>query len=257
MFKDKMKTPAIPERVFTLCKIVEKGDINKTDLKNKMEPDFVDNTSAYFRDYYEAAEELNLISESDGMVSLAVDKEVIKSTESLRKFINGNLENFKDGHFYKMTKAYFSSSSDVLYGETNIAASAGEYSAKAGIQLDAPSLRAWRFWVTFLGLAYLHEMFVMPNASVFLHDVIEITQLKKGEKYAFGDFVDAISPYCGIIIDPNKRVLNYGASCGLRTLHDAGIIQMEHILDQEDIWSLYPFEQHSIDQTVTNITICK
>lgn len=35
MFKEKMVTPAIPERVYALCKIVEKGPITTSELKEK------------------------------------------------------------------------------------------------------------------------------------------------------------------------------------------------------------------------------
>lgn len=50
MFKEKMVTTAIPERVFALCKIVEKGSIYAGELKNKMEPEFLGNGSVYFND---------------------------------------------------------------------------------------------------------------------------------------------------------------------------------------------------------------
>lgn len=56
MFKEKMVTTAIPERVFALCKIVEKGSIYSSELKNKMEPEFLGNGSVYFNDYKNAAE---------------------------------------------------------------------------------------------------------------------------------------------------------------------------------------------------------
>lgn len=48
MFKEKMVTTAIPERVFALCKIVEKGSIYSSELKNKMEPEFLGNGSGIF-----------------------------------------------------------------------------------------------------------------------------------------------------------------------------------------------------------------
>lgn len=35
MFKEKMVTPAIPERVYALCKIVEKGPITASEIKEK------------------------------------------------------------------------------------------------------------------------------------------------------------------------------------------------------------------------------
>ena len=38
MFREKMVTSAIPERVYVLCKIVEKGPISGSELREKMEP---------------------------------------------------------------------------------------------------------------------------------------------------------------------------------------------------------------------------
>ena len=64
MFQDKMATPAIPERVYTLCKIVEKKPTTLSDLKEKMEPSYLNQTSSYFSEYRSAAEELKLISVS-------------------------------------------------------------------------------------------------------------------------------------------------------------------------------------------------
>ena len=82
---------------------------------------------------------------------------------------------------------------------------------------------------------------------------------EKDRRYSFGEFISRILPYSQIIIDsdPSSRRLNYGVSNGLRSLHDSGIIKLEHILDQEDIWNLYPLKAHAISGTVTNITICK
>lgn len=71
-----MVTTAIPERVYALCKIVEKGPISLSELKDKMEPEFLGNGSVYFNDYKNAAQELELISVSDDQIQLAVDPKV-------------------------------------------------------------------------------------------------------------------------------------------------------------------------------------
>ena len=100
---------------------------------------------------------------------------------------------------------------------------------------------------------------MIPNADIFLRDVITNAGFEKGRRYSFGEFISRILPFSKIIIDsaPANRQLNYGVSNGLRALHDAGIIKLEHILDQEDIWNLYPLKAHAMSGTVTNITICK
>ena len=253
MFREKMVTPAIPERVYVLCKIVEKGPISSSELKEKMEPAELnaDTSTAYFPDYRTAAEELGLIITSDNMISLAVDPSVIESRQTMRKYVNGVLRKFSDGQFYQVTHAYYMLGADALKTEKNLSNLGPVMSELTGQKVDAMAMRAWRFWVSYLGLGYLQEMFMIPNADVFLQDVIELAGLEKGKKYSFGEFINLISPYCGI----KNRRLSYGMSNGLRTLHDAGILKMEHFLDQKDIWTLYPLKAHPIRDTVTNITI--
>lgn len=259
MFREKMVTPAIPERVYTLCKIVEKKPISSSELKDKMEPDYLNQTTSYYSDYRSAAEELKLISISDNVVSLAVDPRIIKSTATMRKYVNGMLEEFQNGQFYQVTKAYFALDSSILKGEKNVATLAPLIAQKINRPVDATAMRAWRFWVSFLGFGYLQDMFMIPNANVFLNDIISMGGFEKDRRYSFGEFISRILPYSQIIIDsdPSSRRLNYGVSNGLRSLHDSGIIKLEHILDQEDIWNLYPLKAHAISGTVTNITICK
>lgn len=259
MFQDKMVTPAIPERVYTLCKIVEKKPISNSDLKDKMEPDYLNNGSVYYADYRNAAEELRLITTSDNMISLAVEARVIKSIETMRQYVNGMLEEFKNGQFYQVTQAYYSMDSKVLSGDKNVANLAPILSQKLSRPVDAMAMRAWRFWVSFLGFGYLQDMFVIPNADVFLSDIINVAGFEKNHRYSFGEFISQLKPYCNIVVDsnPSVRKLNYGVSNGLRALHDAGYIRLEHIMDQEDIWSLYSLRAHEISGTVTNVTICK
>ena len=259
MFKDKMVTPAIPERVYTLCKIAEKRPISLSDLKEKMEPDFLNQNSTYFGDYRTAAEELNLITISDNMVSVTVEPSVLKSPANMRQYINGMLEEFQAGQFYQVTKAYFELNSNVLHGEKNIANLAPLLSQKTNRPVDAMAMRAWRFWISYLGFGYLQDMFIIPNADVFLRDVIKFVGFENNRRYSFGEFISRILPFAKIVIDSNpiNRQINYGVSNGLRSLHDAGVIKLEHILDQEDIWNLYPLKAHEISGTVTNITFFK
>ncbi len=256
MFKEKMVTPAIPERVYTLCKIVEKGAISSGDLREKMEPDFLGNNSMYFNDYKNAAEELGLITISDDLVSLAVEPKEIKSIGAMRRYINSHLEAFNTGQFYRVTNAYFEKGSDLLKTDKNIANLGPVFSEMTGMPVDAMAMRAWRFWASFLGFGYLQDMFIIPNANVFLWDVICCSGLEKKKMYSIRDFVDAIMPMANIILsDITTKTFSYGTSNGLRALQDAGKIKMEHIHDQEDMWTLYPLKSYSNDSTVTHIAI--
>ena len=256
MFKEKMATEAIPERVYALCKIVEKGPLSTSEIRDKMEPDFLGNSTPYFYYYKNAAEELGLISISDDLISLAVDESVVKNIESMRKYINQKIEMFNSSQFYLVTNAYFEKGSDIFKEDKNIANLAPMYANLTGMDVDVKAMRAWRFWASFLGFGYLQKMFIIPNANVFLKDIIVGTNLEKNRKYSVSEFVEALLPKANIIIsDPASTKFNYGVSNGLRALHDFGVIKMEHILDQKDIWSLYPMKAYSNDPIITNITI--
>lgn len=256
MFKNKMVTTAIPERIFAMCKIVEKAPIVSSELKDKMEPEYLGNGTVYFNDYKNAAEELGLISISDDLISLAVDTKVIRSIECMRKYINSKLEMFNMGQFYLVTNAYFEKGSDIFKEDKNLANLGPLFTQMTGCSIDAVAMRAWRFWASFLGFGYLQDMFIVPNANVFLWDLICNSLLEKGKMYSVSEFVSAITPMGNIVIsDVSNKSFNYGVSNGLRALQDAGKIKMEHILDQKDMWTLYPLKAYSNDSTVTHITL--
>ena len=233
MFRDKMVTPATPERVFTLCKIVEKDARPVSDVREKMEPSALSGDSqVYFSDYRTAAEELGLITNSDQMLSLAVEREHVSSITAMRQYINTKLRGFPDGQFYKVTQAYFNLDATVLSGEKSLANLGPQMTQLTGMQVDAMAMRAWRFWITFLGFGYLHDMFFIPNAHIFIYDILHHLKLEKETTYSFSNFIDLISPYAQIIIgsDTSNHRINYGLSNALRTLHDSGVISLNIFL---------------------------
>lgn len=256
MFKEKMVTPAIPERVYALCKIVERGSITSTELKEKMEPEYLGNGSVYFNDYKIAAEELGLISISDDQIQLAVDSSVVKNISNMRVYVNSHLEKFNAGQFYKVTNAYYEKNAQIFKEDKNIANLGPLFTEMTGMPVDAMCMRAWRFWASFLGFGYLQDMFIIPNAYTFLDDVISVSGLQKKKMYTVSEFVESITPMANIIIsDSVNHKFSYGVSNGLRALHDAGKIKLDHIMDQMDMWTLYPLKSYSSDSTITHITI--
>lgn len=257
MFQNKMVTPAIPERVFTLCKIVEKKALTSSEVKDKMEPAYLNQTTSYYGDYRNAAEELQLITNIDNTISLAVDPDVINSMDSMRYYINGQLDRFREGQFYKVTNGYYSLGEKILHGEQNVANMASVLSQVSGIQVDSTAMRAWRFWAAFLGFGYLQDMFVIPNADGFLSDIIKRAGFNRNYKYPIAEFLRKLRPYSDIIIDSSggERKFSFGVSNGLRTLQDAGFIKMEYIMDQEENWNLYHIDALNASEKVTNVTV--
>lgn len=259
MFKNKMVTPAIPERVYTLCKLIEKKAMSSSEAKEKMEPSYLKQTTSYYNDYRNAAEELQLITMNDNILSLTVDAAVIKNMDTMRYYINGQLDQFREGQFYKVTRAYFDMGEDILHGEQNVANMATAMTSKVGIQIEPTAMRAWRFWAAYLGFGYLQDMFVIPNADVFLRDIIQRANFEKKQKYTITEFLNRIRPHSDIIIDPNNanKIFSFGVSNGLRTLQDTGYIEMENIMDQKETWNLYHIDELSKNETITNITVLK
>jgi len=254
-----MVTPAIPERVYALCKLVEKKAMLSGEVKEKMEPAYLEQSSSYFSDYRNAAEELQLVSNIDNTLALSVDASVIRNMDSMRYYINGQLDRFREGQFYKITRTYFSLGERILHGEQNVANMASFLTEASGIKVDGMAMRAWRFWASYLGFGYLQEMFVIPNADVFLLDTIRRAGFEKNNRYSIGDFLDKMRPHSDIIIDltGGEKVFNFGVSNGLRTLQDAGYIKMEYIMDQGESWNLYHIDALSSSERITNITVLK
>ena len=118
-------------------------------------------------------------------------------------------------------------------------------------------MRAWRFWASFLGFGYLHEMLILPNMYQYLADVLEIVEIKKDTTYLFEEFIEMIYPYCEVALESGleDHKLNFAISNGLRALHDFGIIKLEHKLDGGSSWFLYTSHLHEIKSTVTHVTV--
>ena len=155
-----------------------------------------------------------------------------------------------------MTNAFFEKGSDIFKEDKNIANLGPMFSEMTGLQVDAMAMRAWRFWASFLGFGYLQDMFIIPNANVFLKDIILESNIEKNKMYSISEFVDILSPKANIIFsDLSNKKFNYVVSSVLRALQESGFLKMEHILDQKDIWALYPMKAYSNDSIITNITI--
>lgn len=251
-----MQTPAIPERVFALCKAITNKEMAEKDLKELLEPSHLGGKTVYFGIVRTAAEQLGLINIKDDTISLAIGKENVISIETMRKYINLNLENHKESLFYNVTKAYFSMGIEVFEHE-NVSKMCDLIGEKINRKVDEDDMRAWRFWVSYLGMGYMHDMLMLPNASTMISDVVYGRQLKKDVEYSMSEFIDEIRPYCDILLEnvEEENKFNYGFSNGLRSLHDQGKIILQHKLDRGDMWFLYPLEFHAIKETVTHITI--
>ena len=258
MFEDRMKTSAIPERVYALCLVIKNKAMQENDLRELLEPSGLGGSTKYFGTVRDAAQQLGLISVKEGEVSLAVDTKSIASYEALRAYIIENIDLISDSLFLKVSKAYLALNEAIFKYKAVSEASLVEYISKSiGVPVYEDDMRAWRFWASFLGLGQLHDMILLPNMHQYLKTMLTVTKLKKGQEYSFTEFIAAIRPYAeiGLADLEDDRKLNMAFSNGLRALHDEGVIQLSHKLDSGDIWFLYEAELHAIKSTVTHVAV--
>ena len=262
MFGNRMKTSAIPERVYVLCKEVAGKNMNENILKAMLEPQNLGGKTPYFGDVRTAAEQLRLISIKENEISLAVDKEIVKSMDNMRHYINMNLESLSESLFYKVTQGYLDLGTEVLE-HNSVSKMSDLIGRQIGEKVIEDDMRAWRFWMAFLGFGYMHDSqpgaagILLPNVAVFLRDIIENLKIKKKTEYRIDEFVAVITPYANVALHNavEKKKFNFAFSNALRMLHDLGVIRAEHRLDAKEIWTFHPSDGHDIDETVTHITI--
>lgn len=264
MFEERMKTSAIPERVYALCVAVKNRGIQENELRELLEPSGLGGKTSYFGSVRDAAKQLGLITIKEGKISLTVDKKNLSSLDAMRKYIVSNIDSVSNGLFYAVSKEYFLMNERIYeFSSVSDAKLIELMSKNVGSAVFEDDMRAWRFWAAYLGFGILHQIktqgteLLLPNTQQYLKNVLDIVGLEKKKEYTFSEFIAAVRPYCDIVIGdiPSDKRLNMAFSNGLRALHDEGIIQLSHKLDRGDMWFLYEAELHSVKSTVTHIVV--
>lgn len=262
MFDNNMKTEAIPERIFSLCQQLSSGQMTEEELKFKFEPECFHDQTSYFGIVRDAAIQLGLIISlpDDNILKLNVDKQDIKSYENMRLYINRNINKFSSGQFYKTTKVIMRDSHSLFYIDKdyqNVSKMSSIINkTDKDLNLDEGCMRAWRFWATFLGFGYLHDMFFLPNASNFIYDCIKNSNVIKNEEYPIYDFIRLLSPSIDICISEkeiSERKLNFAVSNAFRMLHDRKIIKLKYTNDRQDEWNMVEMPMHEFTSIITDV----
>lgn len=244
MFTGNMVTEAIPARVFALYKIVtSKKDISRAELQELMEPSGIYEGSSYFSAILKTATELKLVDIQDDYVSAIVPKEQLKTIDDLRLYVISRLDNYEDEQFYRCTNAIVNLDEKIYqYSSISDSEMLNYLSDRTGQQVTAPMARGWRFWAQFLGFGYMNGFVFLPNAYVFVKDVIKLMDLEKKKEYQMDEFMVKFNQY-GKILTANpksEKNLNIAISSALRELHENGEITLKYISDQGSKWILYP-----------------
>ena len=246
MFIGNMVTEAIPARVFALYKIVEsKKDISRSELRGFMEPKEIYEGTSYFSAIMKAAEELQLVENKDNVVSLSDEVERLKTIEDFRRYVISILPDLSDGQFWKCTNIIVNMN-EKIYEYNAISDNMLKYISKQlGETIKAPMIRGWRFWSQFLGFGLMNDMVFLPNAYVYVKDVLRLMNLEKKQEYSMSDFMARFMQYGRIMLpaSTSEKNLNIAMSSALRELHDNGEIVLKFGSDQEIKWILYPSKE--------------
>lgn len=260
-----MKHEVIPERVFVLCELVKNKPIDEAAAREFFEPKALKGSS-YFSTVRDAASQnqLGLVNIIDKKISLAVDKSVVDSLETMRQYIISHIGRIKDSLFYETSQAYFELNEKVYqYSSVTDQALMDALQKNMTRGLDVDNMRAWRFWAAYLGFGHLAksnsqpQMNFLPNLYRYLQVAVLVSGLEKEKEYRIDDFMNAIQPICSIAMKDsvNSRRLNMAMSYGLRMMHSNGELELRYQLDNKNLWYLYPCELHAIQSPVSHVTI--
>ena len=255
-----MRTEAIPERVFSLCQILKNGKIEEKELRRMVEPQ--KESTLYYGYVRDAAKQLGLINydEDSKQLELVADAEDIASYSDFRRYVNRNIEKLSSGQFYKTVQIYMYNSDNFFRIEKdlqNISKMVGRINElDSTVNLNEENMRAWRFWATFLGFGYLHDMFFLPNAATFIKDIIRNSSIEKEKVYTIDEFIAMLHPSIRICLsqkDESLRRMNLALSNAFRTLNDLGIIELKTVNDRSDEWNMTNINLHPFSSIITDI----
>jgi hypothetical protein len=261
MFTQLMRVEPIPERVYALCCLVARSAMARDQLRQMLEPDWLEKQPSNFALTYEAARELDLVSEIDEKVRLNVEADVFQDFRHFRRFAAHQAFRDTNSLFFRYT-AWYLNQNDRYFYYTNV----DEMASKLGSEfesdkIDDIALRGWRFWASFLGEGVLHNLFLIPNMFVRIHDALLMDKehsnpFPRSEKVPFGQFVSWLRVNCQEAVHHLKsHDLCLGLSSGLRMLNDRDMIHLENNPDSAENWNLYEMPTHRIPGYVTDITV--
>jgi len=242
MFKtnpDGMRMEPTPERVMSVCRLVAQKRVTRDEMREILtlgkagdkELDQIDKSITV------ALEELDVIKTKDNYFELAVNPEIIATSESFRRFVAAKVFGQSNTTFTMFTK-WLIAQNDNLFSLDKwevMAVSSGE-DVKELSAVDENAVLGWRFWATFLGIGYLSRTMFLPNMKIRLQDILATSfnqKFKYGETIRATDFIDWLSSKLPEADLSNKLPL--AVSAGLRTLHELGLIKLETWRDSNKI----------------------
>ena len=263
MFDNNIKTEPIPERVYELCKMVAKDDIEERIARDNMEPKAINpsGASSYFPSVREVCiQELKLIEKDGDNLKFVGDKKILKDMDSFRKYCNSVVFSNKESDFYKIAMCFLESNDTWLRYKTLT-----DINIRRAVQEDTnislvteQMMLGMRFWISFLGFGYIQEgsaMYFLPNMHIALQDFCEYVEFEKNKEYSVAEFIGMLDDCASVAFTRAKdsKIFNLAMSTALRQMHDKKEIILKNNLDSKETWHLYYDETHELTDKFTHI----
>ena len=241
-----------PERVHALIKLVSNYPNSKEELNSimVMEDVFGKHTDIFSKTI-RCAEELEIIKEKDGIVSMNTSNEITDGYKNFRRYVADFAFSQKDTTFYKLTEWYLAQNDNVFsfYSWEDVAAKANQ----DGIEVVENDILGWRWWASFLGIGYLHGTILISSLTTILEDCLKSDGLPSGERITAYNLVNYFETLYPVIQKSRQnRYLGLGFSSGLLVLERKGLIE---IIEQRDAERLAFYPIHPLKKEFSHVVI--
>lgn len=261
LLDENIRKEVTPKRVFSTLKLIKYKKYKSHELKELIQPKALSSLadekgSIEFNKILSFLIKMGFVEQDvDGYVTCNLDKSVLESPEIFRKyFCSKAFEGDKSNQFYQFTSWYMAQDEEIFYqGKLeNIITNNLEFES-----LGREFINAWRLWVSFMGLGFLHESQFIHNPYVRIQDCIDFyNDIKRNKRMPFKEFIDWLSLRCPELVRGiTGNSLSYSVSSALRNLHDTGKIHLNIVQDSTDVWHLRKLDTHEIQQSVSEITV--
>lgn len=233
MFKnyyDSMRPGPTPERVLSICRIVNSGKYNANEIRRICQlkaNDLLDNApmDEAIGSSISAAEELGLISrDSTGIYHFGKTEDEISNYVSFRRAVQKIAFANKKSTFFKVTEWYIAQNEGVF--ALNRFEDFSAEIIKSGLdRVNDNDILGWRFWMRFLGIAYQYNKTLIPNMNIRIQDAMQ--EVPKGTEMTCLEAVEWIRTSIPEAASScSMEGLSLAVSNGLRTLAEEGKIEI-------------------------------
>lgn len=275
MINDKLSIT--PHRMYAMLRLVGKfGSVPRETALNLLQPSTITNNQETSKIIYRVANNFHLLREDEGkerFVTLNAALKDIASLESFRlkmqQILLGVTDEYADNYILNQFTAWYAvQDAKVLDSrKADLEAQFHESlypSAESRVISDQPGITAWMTWVDFLGLGWTLKLYrrdearLIPDATERLMPLLP-QLLPNVNTIPFNEFMDNLAMYCpeldgGILFNKcwdasrgntvRGNRLSLMLSTALRVLHSQGRLELRHVADATDVWTLFPAQSY-------------